>query len=293
MNGELEKEEERFAYKLVLPAVLIIALVAVFPLLYTTYISFHDVRLGNLGETPPFVGLQNYEGVVSGYRFKSAFLATAYISLSATALAILFGLGAALLLNQKIKGRGIFRAIALLPYVAPVVALAMAWSWIFQVNFGVANYAAVETGLLESGVAWFFTHPFATILVVLFEAWRYFPFCMLMILAGLQAISPTLHGAAEVDGANTFQKFRHITLPGIRSIVFILFLLRFVWNFNKFDDIFLLTGGAAETEVLPILAYRYFHTLPMKFGMASATSMFLFIVLIIFIPIYIKKVLKW
>lgn len=289
----LEEREARLAYMLIIPTFAIVFGVTIFPLLYNVYLSFHDVTLGNLGENPPFIGLQNYVEVINDYRFLPALTVTIGYTLAGAILAILAGLAAAVLLNIKFRGRGIARGIFLFPYIAPVVALTIVWSWILQPDYGVANWFLEEAGLISRGLPWLFMKPYAIIMVILFEGWRYFPFAMLLILARLQAIPVDLYEAAEVDGANIIQRFRYVTLPELRYILAVIFLLRFMWNFNKFDDIFLLTGGAAGTRVLTILVYRYFSTLPLMIGKASATAMFLFIFLIIFVPIFVRRVLKW
>jgi multiple sugar transport system permease protein len=131
----------------------------------------------------------------------------------------------------------------------------------------------------------------ALLIVILFEAWRYFPFAMLMILARLQAIDNTLYEAAEVDGANALQKFWNITIPELRYVLGAIFLLRLMWTFNKFDDIFLLTGGGFGTKVLPVLTYEFSFRL-FDFGRGAATAMILLTILVIFITIYITVVMR-
>jgi multiple sugar transport system permease protein len=129
------------------------------------------------------------------------------------------------------------------------------------------------------------------VLVILFEAWRYFPFAMLMILARLQAIDNTLYEAAEVDGANAWNKFWRITIPELRYVLGAIFLLRLMWTFNKFDDIFLLTGGGFGTKVLPVLTYEFSFRL-FDFGRGAATAMILLLILVIFMAFYIGIVMR-
>jgi multiple sugar transport system permease protein len=146
-------------------------------------------------------------------------------------------------------------------------------------------------GLIELPKAYLATRGLALILVIIFEGWRYFPFAMLMILARLQAIDSTMYEAAEVDGANTWDKFRHVTLPELRYVLGAIFLLRLMWTFNKFDDIFLLTGGGFGTKVLPVLTYEFsFRTF--DFGKGAATAMILLIILVVFMALYIGVVMR-
>lgn len=292
MKTTLEERESKLAYLFIIPTFAIVLGIIIFPVLYNIWLSFHDVTLGNLGENPPFNGIKNYEKVVSEEEFLQALLVTIIYSIFGVVLSLILGLAAALLLNRTFKGRGLVRGIFLFTYIAPIVALAFIWRWMLNPVYGVVQYGMLQIGIIKEPVAWLSVKPLALICVILFEGWRYFPFDMLFILARLQAISEDLYEAAEVDGANTLQKFWHITLPELKYVLGTLFLLRFMWTFNKFDDIFLLTSGAAGTKVLPILVYDYAFPLS-KIGLGAATSMFLFIILITFMVIYVRKVLQW
>ena len=131
----------------------------------------------------------------------------------------------------------------------------------------------------------------ALLIVIIFEAWRYFPFAMLMILARLQAIDTSMYEAADVDGATTWQKFWYVTLPELRYVIGAIFLLRLMWTFNKFDDIFLLTGGGFGTKVLPVLTYEFSFRLR-DFGKGAATAMILLVILVAFLALYVGVVMK-
>jgi len=231
--------------------------------------------------------------VVNDFAFKfqdwknaGAIVTSIIYSLFSTILTVLFGLIAALLLNQPFKGRGLARSIFLFPYVAPVVSVAFVWRWILDPRqSGVVNDILMRLNLIDAPQAYLSTRGIALILVILFEAWRYFPFAMLMILARLQAIDEMLYEAAQVDGANHWQKFVYITLPELKYVLGSAFLLRLIWTFNKFDDIFLLTGGGYGTKVLPILTYEFsFKTF--NFGKGAATAMILFVIVIFFMILY-------
>jgi len=145
--------------------------------------------------------------------------------------------------------------------------------------------------MIDAPIAYLATRGLALLLVIIFEGWRYFPFAMLMILARLQAIDNTLYEAADVDGANSWQKFWHITIPELRYVLGAIFLLRLMWTFNKFDDIFLLTGGGFGTKVLPVLTYEFSFRL-FDFGRGAATAMILLTILVIFMVFYISVVMR-
>ncbi|MFQ5407359.1 MAG: carbohydrate ABC transporter permease [Anaerolineales bacterium] len=247
----------------------------------------------------PFAGLDNYRKVFSDFAFKfegpqnwGAAVTSIVYSFSATALTLLVGLIAALLLNRPFRGRGLTRAIFLFPYIAPIVSVAFVWRWLLDPRpSGVLNYLLMSIGAIEEPQLYLSKRGLALILVILFEAWRYFPFAMLMILARLQAVDHTLYEAAEVDGANTWQKFRNVTLPELRYVIGAIFLLRLMWTFNKFDDIFLLTGGGFGTNVLPVLTYQFSFKM-FDFGRGAATAMILLVMLVFFMAFYIRVVMR-
>ncbi|MCK4897859.1 MAG: sugar ABC transporter permease, partial [Anaerolineales bacterium] len=229
-----------------------------------------------------FQGVQNWGAAVTSVVY----------SFIATIFTILVGLVAAMLLNQPFKGRGLTRAIFLFPYVAPVVSTAFVWRWILDPRpSGVINDILMKLNLIDLPIAYLAERPWALVFVILFEGWRYFPFAMLMILARLQAIDYTLYEAADVDGANNIQKFWNITLPELRYILGAIFLLRLMWTFNKFDDIFLLTGGGFGTKVLPVLTFEFSFSL-FDFGRGASTSMILLVILIVFMAFYVGIIMR-
>ncbi len=300
-SNSFEAKEARLAWFLILPTALIVFGVVLFPAIFSVWISFRDVGLNNLNDVfnAPFTGLENYKNVINDYAFKyhnlqnwGAAVTTIIYSFVSTALTIVVGLGAAIVLNQPFKARGIARGIFLIPYVAPVVGVAFAWSWLLDPRpSGVLNHILMSLGLIELPKAYLATRGLALGLVVLFQAWRYFPFAMLMLLARLQAIDKTLYEAADVDGASAIQKFANVTLPELRYVLGSIFLLRLMWTFNKFDDIFLLTGGGFGTKVLPVLTYEFSFRL-FDFGKGAASSMILMIILVVFMVFYVRIVMR-
>jgi multiple sugar transport system permease protein len=296
-----QSDEARLAWALIFPTALIVFSIIIFPAVFSIWVSFHDVGLHNLNDVfnAPFVGFENYQKVFSDFAFKfqgikiwGAAVTSIVYSFIATAFTILIGLIAALLLNRPFKGRGLTRAIFLFPYVAPVVSTAFVWRWILDPRpSGVLNDVLMRLNLIDLPIAYLAERGLALVFVILFEGWRYFPFAMLMILARLQAVDNTLYEAAEVDGANTMQKFWNVTIPELRYVLGAVFLLRLMWTFNKFDDIFLLTGGGFGTRVLPILTYEFSFRL-FDFGRGAATAMILLIILAIFMTFYISVVMR-
>lgn len=299
--NSLYAREARLAWFLLFPTALIVFGLIIFPAVFSVWISFHDVGLRNLNDVfrAPSAGWSNYTRVFQDFAFKyqgptqmGAAVTSVVYSFSATILTVLIGLAAALLLNRPFTGRGITRAVFLFPYVAPIVSVAFVWRWILDPRpSGVVNDLLMRTGVIEMPLGYLSTRGLALLLIIIFEAWRYFPFAMLMILARLQAIDNTLYEAAEVDGANVWQKFRFITLPELRYVLGAIFLLRLMWTFNKFDDIFLLTGGGFGTKVLPVLTYEFSFRL-FDFGRGAATAMILLVILIVFMLVYVRVVMR-
>jgi multiple sugar transport system permease protein len=296
-----QAQETRLAWMLISPTALIVLGIVIFPAFFSVWVSFHDVGLHNLNDVfhAPFVGWENYQKVFNDFAFKfqgmqswGAAVTSIVYSFAGTILTLAVGLAAALLLNRPFRGRGLTRAIFLFPYVAPVVSVAFVWRWILDPRpSGVLNDILMRLNLIDLPKAYLATRGLALLIVIFFEAWRYFPFAMLMILARLQAIDSTLYEAADVDGANVFEKFWYITLPELRYVVGAIFLLRLMWTFNKFDDIFLLTGGGFGTKVLPVLTYEFSFRL-FDFGRGAATAMILLVILVIFIAFYIAIVMR-
>jgi multiple sugar transport system permease protein len=300
-SSSMSAREARLAWLLISPTVIIVLGLVLFPAVFSIWISFHDIGLDNLNDVfhAPFIGIDNYIAVFNDYAFKynnlgnmGAALTSIVFSFSATILTVLVGLAAALLLNQPFRARGLSRAIFLFPYVAPIVSVAYVWRWILDPKpSGVINYLLMQINLTERPVPFLAKVGWALLLIIIFDAWRYFPFAMLMMLARLQAIDKTLYEAAKVDGANAMQRFWNITLPELRYVVGAIFLLRLIWTFNKFDDIFLLTSGGFGTKVLPVLTYEFSFNL-FDFGRGSATSMILLVMLIVFLIFYVRFVMR-
>ena len=200
--------------------------------------------------------LENFRDVFSAREFWAVMFATLFYTIVGTIGALVVGLFAALLLNKSFAGQGVLRGLYLFPYVAPVIAVAFSWVILLDPSSGSINALLVQMGVVDSPINFFGTRPLALVMVTVFEIWRYFPLSFLFILARMQSIDTDMYEAADVDGATPFQKFRYLSLPMLMGILSVLFLLRFIWTFNKFDDIFLLTGGNAGTRTLTVNVYE-------------------------------------
>ncbi|HKJ85580.1 MAG TPA: sugar ABC transporter permease [Spirochaetia bacterium] len=248
--------------------------------------------------------LDNFRTVFDARQFWPSVWVTIVYTLASTLGVLVLGLFAAELMNRSFKGKAIMRGMILFPYVAPVIAVAFTWQFFLDPFSGTLNALLQQAGIISDPIPFLsermyeFTPlgvpvriPLALTSIVSFGAWRYFPFAFLFILSRLQAIDDQLYESADLDGASPFQQFWHITIPQLWSVLSTLFLLRFMWTFNKFDDVFLLTGGAAGTKTLPILVYDNAFGRS-DIGAGAATSVVLFFFLAIFLSIYFTTIEK-
>jgi multiple sugar transport system permease protein len=301
-RGTLAQQEARAGIALLSPTLIVVLFVVVLPILWTIVIAFQSLRLRNL-RTRLFdfqFTLDNFSNVLTSPGFWDALKVTLIYSVVGTALSISLGLVAALVVRQPFKGRTLVRASMLLPYVAPVVAVTFVWQIMLSPELGVVNaigsdllgwkepipFLEQRTGTLsifglDLGV------PMALIVVILYQAWRYFPFSFLFILARLQALPGELDEAARVDGATPLQRFWRITLPQLQGVIALLTVLRFIWTFNEFDDIYLLTQGGAGTEVVSVRVFNYL-TGRGDIGAAAALSLVLALLLVVLLFCYFK-----
>ena len=223
----------------------------------------------------------NFARVFDGAEFRSVLWVTVFYTVFGTIGALVAGLFAALLLDKPFRGRGLLRGIYLFPYVAPVIAVAFTWVLLLDPFSGSVNALLVQMEVTSEPINFFGQRPLALVMVTAFEVWRYFPLSFLFILARMQAIDHEMYEAAEMDGASPFQRFRYLSLPMLLGILSVLFLLRFIWTFNKFDDIFLLTGGNAGTRTLTVNVYEQAFAVS-NIGAGAAVAVVIFACLLLF-----------
>lgn len=277
------------AYGLLLPTFIIVAVIIVFPMVWNLALAFRPVRLRDLPDLRLFsldgATLDNFDRVLNSRGFIDTLARTFVYTLTGTILAICLGLIAALIVKDQFPGRNLVRGFMLFPYIAPIISVVLIWKMMFNAQFGLVNEIADTLG--GQRIDYLSTPATAFTMVILFQGWRYFPFAFLFILARLQAISDDLYEAAKVDGAAPSQRLWHITLPQLRAVFGTLFLLRFIWTFNKFDDVFLLTGGAANTKLITIEIYDQLFS-ARNVGAASAVAVVLAAVLFVVVGIYFR-----
>ncbi|MBZ4422692.1 carbohydrate ABC transporter permease [Myxococcus sp. RHSTA-1-4] len=280
-GGSLERER-RQAYLLVAPAVLVLAGVALYPILAAVWLSLHRFILV-FGERR-LTGLDNYAFLLSDARFWAALGNTAYFTLVAVAVELLLAVPLALLLNRAFPGRGLLRASVLVPWAIPTVVSARLWAWMFNPEYGLINRM-----LPGSDINWLGAPGYALHAAILVDVWKTTPFVALLVLAGLQGIPEDLYKAARVDGASAWRAFRSITLPLLKPALLLALLFRSLDAFRVFDAIYVLTEGgpANTTETLSIYAYK---TLMRSgdFGYGSTLSVATFLCVVLLALVWLR-----
>ncbi|MBZ4335855.1 sugar ABC transporter permease [Corallococcus interemptor] len=277
-----QARERRQAYLLVAPAVLVLAVVALYPVLAAVWLSLHRFILV-FGERR-FTGLENYAYLMGDARFGSALGNTAYFTAVAVAVELLLAVPLALLLNRAFPGRGLLRASVLVPWAIPTVVSARLWAWMFNPDYGLINRM-----LGGAEINWLGAPGYALHAAILVDVWKTTPFVALLVLAGLQGIPEDLYKAARVDGASEWRRFRSITLPLLKPALLLAVLFRSLDAFRVFDAIYVLTEGgpANTTETLSIYAYK---TLMRSgdFGYGSTLSVATFLCVVLLAVVWLR-----
>lgn len=281
-----------FPYILILPTVVCMVGIMIYPLFIGFMVSLTDKYL-LATKKMSFVGFDNYIKLVNDPIFLKACKNTIIWAFIGTVGVTILGFVLALLLNRRMPGRDIFRAFFLLPWAVPYVSVGILWRWMFKDYLGNLDHLLMGLGLTSGSVGFLSNPAIALYSVIGTMIWRHYPFSMLVFLAALQGINEDLYEAAQIDGANTLQRFRYITLPCISSATVIAVLLQFMWIFNHFDIIYIMTRGAParSTELLSTYAYEKAFT---KFtvGYGSTIGSFMFVILMITVLVYLRIVEK-
>jgi ABC-type sugar transport system permease subunit len=265
----LSRREARLGYVLVAPVVICLLLLVFDPFAFAIWISFTDRMIGRPGR---FVGLANYAYLFGQPSFQASVRNTVVLVVAVQALKLVLGMGIALLLNEQIRARNFWRALILLPWAMPAFVAYLTWKLLYAPQGGAFNMILLGSGLASTHVDFLSTRELAMPSVIVATFWRGFPFWVISFLAAMQNVPAELYEAAAMDGAGALQRFRHITLPGIRHVVLVVLLLSTIWTTNGFENIWLMTqGGPSDaTMTFPVLAY--FGLQSLRIGEASAVS---------------------
>lgn len=272
----------------IVPALALFSFVSLLPMIWAVWSSLHEISAFDPEWT--FTGLDNYVWVLSDIRFWESLGRGFIFAVGSVILQVAFGTWLALMINREFKYATFVRALAMLPYLIPTAVLGFVALWMGNSQFGIINQLLVQVGLIDSYIAFYGSQSWAMISVIFTNSWKFSIFVTIMVLARLQGIPEGLYEAATVSGATSYQKFRDITLPNLKGVLFIVILLRGIWTFNRFDIIYVLTRGGplSSTTTGSIYAYNLgFERFTL--GRATAVSTLLFFLLAAFAVFYFYK----
>ena len=301
-----------YAWAMVLPTVIVLGVLVFAPLVQGVWQSFTNLNesnqrseicdkvLGGAETCRPnpdgarFVGLDNYVDILTGEQgeFWLQFVNTVVWTVSCVLFHYSLGLGLAVMLHRKFRGRAFYRVALILPWAVPSFVAAFAWRWIFDQQFGILNASLRAIGM--DPVAWFEHRWSSLFTAIVANIWLGVPFMMVALLGGLQSISADLYEAAEMDGASPWQRFVNITLPGLRPVSSTIVLLGTIWTFNMFPIIYFVTRGqpAGQTEILVTGAYREAFEGIRDYSMAATYGVLILSILVVYAGVYKRMLTK-
>ncbi|MFD0712879.1 carbohydrate ABC transporter permease [Paenibacillus sp. GCM10027626] len=275
-----------FGYFLLSPVILYVVVFQFYPLFDTVRLSLYDYSLLS-GRGISFNGLENYKQLLlADAQFWPIFVNSLLWVLGSTILQFAVAVPVALVLNQKLKGRGLWRGLVMVPWVAPVVIIGIVWKWIYDGQYGLLNYYLKELQLIGENIVWLGDEFWVWPALLLTSTWKGFPYITLMILSGLQGISSDMKEAAQIDGATAWQRFIHVTLPLLKPIMYVTGLVSIIASWTKFEMIWALTGGGPgyATSILPTYLYtNSFVYFDLGKGAAIGTLSMVLILIIAFL----------
>lgn len=279
-----------FGLLLALPAVALFAVVILYPLINSMVMAFYDKSLVFPEET--FVGLKNVQRALSR-EVLPLLSRTLVFTFGSTLLPFVIGFGMALLLNIPMRLRGFLRGALLLPWLIPSVVVSFLWMWLFDGNYGVINGILRQTGLITTNINFLGENTLAMTAVIIAKAWNTFPWIGVLLLAALQTIPAELYEAASLDGASVFQRFRNVTIPQVRGVMGVAFLLSFIWNFQHFETIYVMTNGgpAKATTTFAVAVYDTAFK-AYDLGKAGAIGLIWMALLSVIVVIYLRLAVK-
>ncbi|MFE4368333.1 carbohydrate ABC transporter permease [Streptomyces sp. NPDC056835] len=283
---------DRDAWFLLLPALIPILVLSVGPLLYGVSLAFTDAQAGRTAATQ-FIGLDNLLDLRHDSLFWESFRIGLIWAVSVTALQFALGMGLALLLNQNLRFRWLARTLALVPWAMPEVVVGIMWRLVYHSDAGVLNKTLTQLGLLHENVDWLADLSYALPAVIAVGVWAGMPQTTVVLLAGLQNVPHELREAAQLDGAGLWRRFTTVTWPALKPVVLAITSLNFIWNFNSFGLVYVLTqGGPGGQTRLPMLfayeeAFKYG-----QFGYAAAMGLVMVAVIAVLLTLFLRKKLK-
>ena len=268
------------------PALAVVGFVAFYPLGRTIYQSFTNQQFLAGIEPTKFIGLRNYQGLIHDTIFRDAVVVTVKFTVITVVFEFLLGMIIALVVNSSFKGRGVMRAVMLVPWAIPTVISAQMWKWMYDDVFGVINDALVRVHLIDHSVAWISQPSTALASVAAVDIWKTTPFVALLLLAGLQVIPTELYEAAEVDGATKWQQFWRITMPLLRPAILVALIFRTLDALRVFDIFYVFFGSRLDTQTMAIYDQDTIVSAG-DVGYGAAISVAIFLIIGLFVVIYV------
>lgn len=282
-------KEGTFAYILLLPTLLVVLGVIIYPLLKTFETSLYSIQLTKPWLGRPFVGLGNYIEMLREPYLWQALGRTVYFSVVSIGMELVLGTAIALLLNQEFRGRWLLRSIVLLPWALPTVVNAAMWRWIYNPEYGALNALLTQLHLMENYRSWLSDPVLAMNMVIFADVWKMTPLVVLLLLAALQNIPKSLYEAARVDGAGSWRSFWRVTLPLLQPTFLVIIVMRTMETLKVFDIVYVLTRGGPANGTQVIAYYAYTEAFSqLRFGSGAAVAYFIAFVTAIFALVYIR-----
>ncbi|HVM57292.1 MAG TPA: sugar ABC transporter permease [Gaiellaceae bacterium] len=282
----LQRKQMRLGLRMVTPALIAVGLVAIYPLGVTIYQSFTNQQF-LAGITPTkWVGLANYRALIHDTAFRQSIVTTVKFTVITVFFEFILGMVIALVVNSNFKGRGVMRAVMLIPWAIPTVICAQMWKWMYDDVFGVVNDLGLRLHLIDHSVAWISEPRTALLSVCVVDIWKTTPFVALLLLAGLQVIPNELYEAADVDGASKLRQFWKITLPLLTPTIFVALIFRSLDALRVFDVFYVFFGNRPDTQTMAIYDQNMIVTIG-NVGYGAAVSVAIFLIIAIFVAIYL------
>lgn len=284
----LTVRQTRLAWLLVMPTLLVVALVAGYPLAQVFYYSFFKADIAFV-EQPKFVGFENYLTLLRDPDFRQAFWNTLRFTFWSVSLETILGLAIALIVHSNFKGRGLVRTAILIPWAIPTVVSAKMWQWMLNDIYGVVNVIGTKLGILSTKVAFLANPNLVLPSIIAVDVWKATPFMALLLLAGLQLIPSDIYEAADIDGATKWQQFWTLTLPLLTPALVVALIFRTLDALRVFDVIFVMTGVNTATESLAVYDRQQLIDFQ-NLGYGSAVSVAILVIIMVFVVLYVRLV---
>lgn len=279
----------RYPIEWLLPIIVLVVFFTAYPIAHTIWTSLHRDLVILPGK--PFVGLANFQSVITSNYFLESLGNTVLLVVTSVPLILVLGFGTARLLMARFYGRGVVRSVVILPWVLPPATAGIVWVWMFNGTFGIVNMLMAEVGLIDEYINWLNDPWLAKLTVLVGHTWIQFPFAAILFMAALTTIDPVYYEAAQIDGANRYEQFRYITFPQIKPMIVVLMAYQTIQALTQYDLTYSLTAGGPGTST-SLLAYHIYREnfMLVNFGNGAALALIMVVITLVFIRTIIKAI---